>query len=115
MFALIFIAAHTYSVEVNQFLDMFLRRIRAINLDLVFYYEFSEVRRQLARLASHLIDFMLRIVVQFLHQSRVRVDIHVDLHYFWGGFVLLGGAPATPSKPFSQIHLLGRLLSLSLL
>ena len=102
-------AAHTYSVEVNQLLDVFLRRIRAINLDLVFDYEFSKVCRQLARLASHLIDLVLRIVVQLLHQSRVRVDIHVDLYYFGGGFFLLGGAPATPSEPFSQIHLLGRL------
>ena len=89
MLKLIFIPLHTYSVEVNQLLDMFLCRIRAINLDFVFDYEFSEVRRQLARLASRLIDFVLQILVQLLHQSRVSVDIHVNLYYFSGGFVLL--------------------------
>jgi hypothetical protein len=40
---------------------------------------------------------VLRIIVQLLHQSRVSVDIHVDLNYFGRGFVLLGGA----SEPFS--------------
>lgn len=92
-----FMAAHTYSVEVNQLLDVLLRCIRAINLDLVFDYELGEVCRQLARLASPLIDLVLRVIVQLLHQSRVSVDIHVDLYYFGRGFVLLGGA----SEPFS--------------
>ena len=90
-------AAHTYCVEVNQLLDVLLRRVRPINLDLVFDYELGEVCRQLARLASPLINLVLRIIVQLLHQSRVSVDIHVDLYYFGRGFVLLGGA----SEPFS--------------
>ena len=92
-----FMAAHTYSIEINQLLDVLLRRIRPIDLDLIFDYELGEVCRQLARLASPLIDLVLRIIVQLLHQSRVSVDIHVDLNYFGRGFVLLGGA----SEPFS--------------
>ena len=62
-----FMAGHTYSVEINQLLDVLLRSIRPIDLDLIFNYELGEVCRQLARLASPLIDFVLRIIVKLLH------------------------------------------------
>ena len=53
----------TYSVEIYQLLDVFLRRVGAINLDFVFDNELSEVCRKLALLASGLVNLVIGIIV----------------------------------------------------